>query len=166
MRYPGRYLARQENLGLVIQLDYTPRLKDPRYGRCDGCNPDEEISKARKSRMVPKSNERKARLQPVYISSRLRRLHFVQYFPDIVNIPLLLNIIMATCYIAAGIDMPEFGLCNTTASVSLCCFPGQICLSNGFCSTQSGQIYSGACTDPTYSSSICPEFCTFGICLP
>ena len=61
--------------------------------------------------------------------------------------------------------MPEFGLCNTTASVSLCCLPGQICLSNGFCSTQAGQIYSGACTDPTYSSSICPEFCTFGICL-
>lgn len=72
---------------------------------------------------------------------------------------------MATCYIAEGVDMPGFGPCNTTASVSLCCLPGQICLSNGFCSTQYGQIYSGACTDPTYSSSICPEFCTTGISL-
>ena len=102
---------------------------------------------------------------PVYISSRFRRLHVFQKLQDIVTIPLLSNIIMATCYIGKGIDMPEFGLCNTTASVSLCCFPGHICLSNGYCSTHSGQIYSGACTDPTYSSSICPELCTFGTCL-
>ena len=90
---------------------------------------------------------------------------FFHRFSAIGIIPLLSNIIMATCYIAEGADMPEFGPCNTTASVSLCCLPGQICLSNGFCSTQYGQIYSGACTDPTYSSSICPEFCTTGISL-
>ena len=109
------------------------------------------------------SYEGKARLHPVCPSSKFRRFCFLHRFSATGIIPLLSYIIMATCYIAEGADMPEFVPCNTTASVSLCCLPGQICLSNGYCSTQYGQIYSGACTDPTYSSSICPELCTMGI---
>ena len=69
---------------------------------------------------------------------------------------------MATCYASANVPLAELGPCNTNASESLCCTPGQVCLSNGLCATQSGDIYTGGCTDKTYSSAICPKFCTPG----
>lgn len=67
---------------------------------------------------------------------------------------------MSQCYAPNAVPLPEYGPCNTLQSVSLCCTPGQICLTNGLCANGEGEFYSGGCTDKTYKAAICPSFCT------
>ncbi|PSN70932.1 hypothetical protein BS50DRAFT_618095 [Corynespora cassiicola Philippines] len=56
--------------------------------------------------------------------------------------------------------------CFPDADVSVCCGPTFVCLSNGLCSpgpdtrrAYAYKYYRSGCTDPTWSSSSCPQFC-------
>lgn len=65
------------------------------------------------------------------------------------------------CYAPNAVPVPEYAPCNNnTDGVSLCCSPGQFCLTNGLCANGEGEFYSGACTDKTYKAPICPSYCT------
>jgi hypothetical protein len=52
------------------------------------------------------------------------------------------------------------------ADVSHCCGPTDICLSNGLCWDQDSTYYNrmvrASCTDNTWASSSCPQYCTTG----
>ncbi|KAF2738564.1 hypothetical protein EJ04DRAFT_509453 [Polyplosphaeria fusca] len=71
----------------------------------------------------------------------------------------------STCYYPNGAE--NRGLpCNSNATVSACCGPGFICLSNGLCSpgpeTQRNyryDFYRSGCTDQSWNSTKCPQFC-------
>lgn len=64
------------------------------------------------------------------------------------------------------VNATELAPCAGTAgtgTISLCCTPLGICLTNGLCATDDGPtslFYSGGCTDSTYEADICPRFCT------
>ncbi|KAK3073483.1 hypothetical protein LTR53_004917 [Teratosphaeriaceae sp. CCFEE 6253] len=53
--------------------------------------------------------------------------------------------------------------CHALAAVSWCCFATDACLSNGLCLQQSAvwtnRVGRGACTDSTWSSAACPQYC-------
>lgn len=71
-----------------------------------------------------------------------------------------------TCYGYSSpnvVVLPNYGPCNPRAgSISLCCEFGDTCLANGLCVTPSGVYYNGGCTDDTYQSATCPQYCTTG----
>ena len=50
--------------------------------------------------------------------------------------------------------------CNLSANVTSCCGIGSICLDNKVCQNGNNQIIRGACTDPTWTSPECPNYCT------
>ncbi|KAF5491438.1 hypothetical protein CGCS363_v010377 [Colletotrichum siamense] len=68
------------------------------------------------------------------------------------------------CYFPNGrqsTDVP----CNVSAPVSMCCGSSKACLSNGLCllddtTSSSGNSYArGTCTDPQWTSDLCPKQC-------
>lgn len=84
---------------------------------------------------------------------------------------LIIEAVAATCFYpnhdVANNDMP----CDSSKTDSNCCGPGYACLSNKVC-RQAHQDSSGAfmpytygrgsCTDRTWTSSSCPQFCIIG----
>ena len=69
---------------------------------------------------------------------------------------------LQTCYASNGTILPDFGSCSSQIGDNVCCAAGQTCISNGLCATSDGHFYSGGCTDETYRSMVCPNFCTSG----
>ena len=69
---------------------------------------------------------------------------------------------LQTCYAPNGTILTNYGSCSIQIGNSVCCAAGQTCLSNGLCATDLGGFYSGGCTDETYASPVCPEFCASG----
>ncbi|KAF3049679.1 hypothetical protein E8E11_009846 [Didymella keratinophila] len=72
----------------------------------------------------------------------------------------------STCYFPNG-KKSNGGACNANAEVSACCGPTFICLSNGLCKpgpdtkkTYAYNFYRNACTDASFNSTSCPQFCT------
>ncbi|OCL01450.1 hypothetical protein AOQ84DRAFT_6704 [Glonium stellatum] len=70
-----------------------------------------------------------------------------------------------TCYYPDGLESKGLP-CNPTADVSTCCGPGFICLGNDLCTpgpndrkTYDYKFYRSSCTDATWKSSACPNFC-------
>ena len=70
-----------------------------------------------------------------------------------------------TCYFPDGLQS-KGSPCNPTANVSTCCGPGFVCLGNGLCApgpndrkTYDYKFYRSSCTDSTWKSSACPNFC-------
>lgn len=49
--------------------------------------------------------------------------------------------------------------CNLAANVSACCGVGSTCLDNGLCGSGSQGIIRGACTDRSWGSPDCPQYC-------
>lgn len=75
----------------------------------------------------------------------------------------------STCYFPDGKES-NGGVCNPNAEVSACCGPTFICLSNGLCKpgpdskkTYAYNFYRSACTDASFNSTSCPQFCTDGM---
>ncbi|KAF2115078.1 hypothetical protein BDV96DRAFT_600213 [Lophiotrema nucula] len=71
----------------------------------------------------------------------------------------------STCYYPAGLENRGIP-CNPDAEVSSCCGPGFVCLSNGLCTpgkddkkTYRYKYYRSGCTDPTWNSTDCPQYC-------
>lgn len=70
----------------------------------------------------------------------------------------------ARCYFPDGtLDTKSF-VCNTTAvdsgGSSACCSAGDDCYDSGTCyQGWSGIAYRNTCTDPTWKSAACPQFC-------
>ena len=67
-----------------------------------------------------------------------------------------------TCYFPSGLES-KGSPCNHTADVSTCCGPGIVCLGNGLCTPGKNagnyKFFRGSCTDSTWKSSACPNFC-------
>ena len=70
-----------------------------------------------------------------------------------------------TCYFPGGLES-KGSPCNPTANVSTCCGPGFVCLGNRLCApgpnnrkTYHYKFYRSSCTDSTWKSSACPNFC-------
>ena len=69
-----------------------------------------------------------------------------------------------TCYFpdktVAAADVP----CNGASSTSACCNFNDVCLDNGLCLQSEGPalMSRGSCTDSTWSSNQCPQFCQDG----
>jgi len=43
---------------------------------------------------------------------------------------------------------------------SACCAEGEVCLTNGLCfGATVGSVYRGACTDRSWNSAACPQYC-------
>jgi hypothetical protein len=74
------------------------------------------------------------------------------------------------CYYPNAASASPHTPCDESAETSACCNPGDLCLSNGYCFQQFGawanRLARGSCTDSTWSSSICPQFCDDGKCSP
>lgn len=49
--------------------------------------------------------------------------------------------------------------CVLSSSNSACCGIGNVCLDNGLCAPGNGEIIRGACTDQTWRSAACPQYC-------
>jgi hypothetical protein len=76
-----------------------------------------------------------------------------------------------SCYYPDGSSAASDTPCFSTSGASVCCGDGFACLANGICQVTSfafisnpdlnKQInyYRGSCTDQTWSSSSCPQFC-------
>lgn len=76
------------------------------------------------------------------------------------------------CYFPNGIQSSG-SPCFPDRSVSPCCGPGFVCLSNGLCQpgsdthrTYQYTIYRSACTDRTWNSTDCPKVCLGRKCHP
>ncbi|KAF2630467.1 hypothetical protein BU25DRAFT_419446 [Macroventuria anomochaeta] len=72
----------------------------------------------------------------------------------------------STCYYPNG-EKNNGGACNANTEVSMCCGPTFVCLSNGLCQpgpdttrTYAYDFYRSGCTDGSFNSSSCPQFCT------
>lgn len=98
------------------------------------------------------------------------------YFPSFIPILTLLELLAAqsmgvVSVIASRSDVPvcynpdqsiaiyNNYACNLSANVSVCCSVGSICLDNKICQSGNGQTIRGACTDSTWQSSECPQYC-------
>lgn len=64
---------------------------------------------------------------------------------------------MTKCYWPDGAEISYFYACNLSATVSPCCPVGSVCLDNKLC--QLTTFFRGACTDATWKSPDCPQFC-------
>lgn len=74
----------------------------------------------------------------------------------------------ATCHYPDGVAN-NGSPCDPDADVSMCCGPTFVCISNGLCKvgrdTTRGynyEYYRSGCTDATWNSSSCPQFCVGG----
>lgn len=82
-----------------------------------------------------------------------------------VSIALLAHFIRVTsaaCYQPDGTILQDDTACNPNAEQSYCCATGWSCLSDGICLiNQSGSnfYYRGTCTDKSWDSQKCPQFC-------
>lgn len=83
---------------------------------------------------------------------------------------LLIFLLLAASYVTARCYFPDGTLdtksfvCNTTAvdngGSSACCLAGDDCYDSGTCyQGWSGIAYRNTCTDPTWKSRACPQFC-------
>lgn len=76
--------------------------------------------------------------------------------------------VSATCYFPNG-NTTEDAPCNSGETYSTCCGPGYACLSNNICAltehvpsdiaTTSPFFVRAGCTDKTWTSQNCPNFC-------
>jgi len=76
---------------------------------------------------------------------------------------------VATCYHPDGTPQQWHKPCNESAKVSHCCVESDACISNGYCFQQSdypqdwgNRITRASCTDPTFGSHSCPQYCKDG----
>lgn len=74
----------------------------------------------------------------------------------------------APCYSPNGSILPDEVPCYTSAEVSVCCGRGWTCLSNSVCmliqnsdfpDARVGSTYHSSCTDASWKSPKCPNFC-------
>ena len=69
------------------------------------------------------------------------------------------------CYFPDGSKSPDT-LCRPQSSgqASVCCGNADVCLDNSLCLAQRGYgaISRGSCTDPTWQSDGCPQYCQDG----
>ncbi|KAM0801885.1 hypothetical protein BDR22DRAFT_845558 [Usnea florida] len=75
----------------------------------------------------------------------------------------------AKCYYPDGSMANSDTPCNSAATISTfsaCCDQSDICLDNGLCLMQhiSPRISRGSCTDPSWRSPECAQFCSDGKC--
>lgn len=63
------------------------------------------------------------------------------------------------CFSPNGSVLRGFGLCDPTNSTSVCCKLTESCIEFGLCSTPSGFLYRGGCTDGSFKSGVCPKVC-------
>ena len=70
---------------------------------------------------------------------------------------------MATCYYPSGTTSPDTP-CRSDDVASSCCAHTDTCLSNGLCLAQGGSelISRGSCTDESWQSPKCPQYCSDG----
>jgi len=70
-----------------------------------------------------------------------------------------------TCYFPDGKNATKDTACKS-ATVSTCCQEGATCLDNGLCfdpfGSAVGGYIRGSCTDKTWASPDCPQYCTYG----
>ena len=70
------------------------------------------------------------------------------------------------CYYPNGNLAPSHTPCNTSMGFSWCCLSTDVCLSNRLCFQQSetytNRIGRGSCTDSTWKSDNCPQYCKDG----
>lgn len=76
----------------------------------------------------------------------------------------------AACYYPNGDLNPDDVPCNASADASVCCGRGWTCLSNGVCMlgqdssvgsiSRIGSTYRTSCTDRSWNSTACPNFCS------
>jgi hypothetical protein len=79
----------------------------------------------------------------------------------------LFSPIFSVCYYPNGDVTTSDVPCSDTTAESACCSVGYICLSNGICMQSNDSIEAqsfssyvrGSCTDQTWRSSYCPNFC-------
>jgi hypothetical protein len=74
------------------------------------------------------------------------------------------------CYYPDNTLAPSDSDCNPGEDASVCCGKGYVCLRNGVCQIDPsttgenaefrGTIWRGSCTDQSWSSARCPNFCT------
>lgn len=72
------------------------------------------------------------------------------------------------CYWPDGSIATQATPCNVEATNSHCCGVGDTCLSNGYCLQNTGiyanRLSRAGCTDYSWASQQCPQFCQDGNC--
>ena len=70
------------------------------------------------------------------------------------------------CYFPDGTEVNDDTPCRPQSSdqTSVCCGESDVCLGNSLCLIQTGYgaIARGSCTDPTWQSDDCPQYCQDG----
>ena len=66
------------------------------------------------------------------------------------------------CFTPQGYKLLHYGVCDPRSPISLCCITGDTCLSNGLCAGPFDELYRGGCSDKSYLSTRCPNFCVEG----
>lgn len=67
------------------------------------------------------------------------------------------------CYGSDSIQYPEDAPCFPDSEVSFCCKVGWACIQGNMCIDPSAPdlvVRRASCTDPTFKSSSCPNFCS------
>ena len=85
----------------------------------------------------------------------------------IIGLSSLINSSRATCYYPDGTVAPQDTACTDSVAESTCCGQGYACLSNRICMATGDEIKKqgaslyvrGSCTDQSWRSSNCPQFC-------
>ena len=69
-----------------------------------------------------------------------------------------------TCYYPSGTSSSPDTPCHSDDRASACCAQTDTCLSNGLCLAQGGPelITRGSCTDESWQSPECPQYCSDG----
>lgn len=69
------------------------------------------------------------------------------------------NLEVPICYFPNGDIAWNNYACDLSTPVSHCCGVSMICLNNQICRSDMGNNIRGACTDQTWKSSDCPQYC-------
>lgn len=67
-----------------------------------------------------------------------------------------------SCWYPDGKTLASDTACNPNATVSACCGSASYCLNEGLCIT-GGVVTRGSCTDKTWGSAECAQFCKTGM---
>ena len=91
-----------------------------------------------------------------------RGLPLLRLFILALSILLVVKAADPICYYPDGTEAADYQYvaCNGS-SVASCCIPaeGDACMSDGLCYWPGEYLYRGACTDQTWKSGNCPQYC-------
>lgn len=91
-------------------------------------------------------------MRPIFFTAVLTQANIISRSSPPKGVPV--------CYFPNHEIAPNNYACDLSSKVSFCCGIDAICLDNKICLNTVNEHIRGACTDKTWRSPDCPQYCT------